>query len=171
MLERLCLNFTESHKTWDYITIRAILFFNQPGQEAKSKENHRWNNETFLECTKTNSECCLRPLPNFYYMTQFWTRNYKTLFEWKVPVQQTKKISVKKKIHVYCSYPDTKRPKPYSLPPRMLNPIKPLVVDSTWRLTFLSSALSSKWELCWRAMLLLPLPLLAWSQNTRLTLH
>ena len=97
MLERLCLNFTESHKTWDYITIRAILFLNQPGQETKSKGNHRWNNETFLEYTKTNSECCLKPLPNFCYMTQFWTRNYKTLAEQKMPVQQTKKMSVKKK--------------------------------------------------------------------------
>ena len=64
-------------------------------------------------------------------MTQFWTRNYKTLAEQKMPVQKTKKMSVKKNIHVYCSYPDTKRPKPYSLPPRMLNPMKPLVVDST----------------------------------------
>ena len=138
---------------------------------GKIQKNHRWNNEKILKCTKTSSKCCLKPLPYFYYMTQFWTRNYKTLAERKVPVQQTKKMSVKKNIHVYCSYPDTKRPKPYSLPPRMLNPIKPLVADSTWRLTFLSSALSSKWELCWRAMLLLPLPLLAWSQNTRLTLH
>ena len=96
MLERLCLNFTESHKTWDYITIRAILFLNQPGQEAKSKENHRWNNETFLECTKTNSECCLKPLPNFTTWLNFGPEITKLWLNGKCLSNKLRKFLLKK---------------------------------------------------------------------------
>ena len=66
-------------------------------------------------------------------------------------------------VRAYCcrvTYPETYKPKPYSLPPRRLNPIKPFAVDCTWRLTFLWSELFSRWELCWRVRLP-PLPLLA----------
>ena len=76
------------------------------------------------------------------------------LFSWSYKIQF---------VRGYCcrgTYPETYKPKPYSLPPRRLNPIKPFAVDCTWRLTFLWSELFSRWELCCRVRLP-PLPLLA----------